>query len=103
MGRITIDIDGENRDESTFRMLKIYFNLKYVFPDAKIRVDITRKGYHIVAFSEKIQQQNVIEYRKMFGDDSIRIMLDEDREPVGSNILWSVKKGFVVKKDIKVI
>jgi len=103
MGRLTIDIDGENRDESTFKMLKTYYNLKYVFSDAKIRVDITRKGYHIVAFSPKIQQDNVIEYRKMFGDDPIRIMLDEDREQIGSNILWSVKKGFIVKKDIKVI
>jgi len=103
LGRITIDIDGENRNESTLKMLKTYFNLKYVFPDARIRVDLTRKGYHIVAFSPKIRQENVIEYRKMLGDDPIRIMLDENRDDITSNILWSVKKGFVVKKNIKVI
>ena len=103
MARITIDVDAKNRDEATVKMLIRYFNIKYLFPNAKIRVDLTRKGYHVIAYDLPIPQDKILELRQMFGDDGIRIMLDSDREPVGSNIMWSEKKGFVVKKDIKVV
>jgi hypothetical protein len=103
LARLTIDVDAKNRDEATVKMLIRYFNIKYLFPNSKIRVDLTRKGYHIIVYDLPIPQDEILKWREAFGDDSIRIMLDENREPVGSNIMWSEKKGFVVKKDIKVI
>ena len=103
MSRLTLDIDAENRDEATVKMLIRYFTIKYLFPNTKVRVDLTRKGYHIIAYDLPILQDEVLKWREALGDDSIRVMLDENREPVGSNIMWSEKKGFVVKKDIKVI
>jgi len=103
MARLTLDVDAENRDEATVKMLIRYFNIKYLFPNSKVRVDLTRKGYHIVVYDIPIKQEDVIKMREIFGDDSIRIMLDEDRDAISSNVLWTEKKGFVVKKDIKVI
>jgi len=103
LARITIDVDAENRDEATVKMLIRYFTIKNVFPNTKVRVDLTRKGYHIIAYDVPISQDEVLKWREALGDDSIRIMLDENREPVGSNIMWSEKKGFIVKKDIKVL
>jgi len=103
MARLTLDIDGENRDDATVKMLARYFAIKHIWPDAEVRVDLTRKGYHIVVYGLDVPQERIIELREVLGDDGIRVQLDTAREPVGSNILWTVKKGFRVKKDIKVI
>lgn len=82
-------------------MLSAYFNIKHFFPDAQIRVDLTRKGYHVRAFIPEVKQKHELSVRAAFGDDKVRILLDESRcNLLTRSVLWSEKKGFKAQKDI---
>jgi hypothetical protein len=96
---IGLDIDGRDRSVATYRMLKAYFNLKYVFPEADVEVRITRHGYHVVAFGPCLPFDKEIVMRSVLGDDRRRVHLDEYKKSIGShnyNVLWTEKAGFRV-------
>jgi len=99
--RSTHDIDARNKNEATVKMLSVYHNIKYAYPDADIRVDLTRKGYHLVVWIKRLKQKEALAFRATFGDDNIRLMLDSSRSnDLTKNVLWTEKKGWKVRKDI---
>lgn len=73
--RIGIDIDSKNR----FRLLKTYFNARYLFGD-KIRVFETNHGYHLrVYVKNKPMPELSLLVRAILGDDPKRLYVDERR------------------------
>lgn len=99
--RLTLDIDGENRNDADVKMLSRYYNVHYVygiFP----AVDLTRHGYHERAFVDD-DQADMLEMRRVFGDDPKRILHSEQANRRCDNVLWSWKQGFQNQKDVKVI
>lgn len=96
--RVTVDVDGVNKWGSTVRMLSAYYNLMS-YGARRIRVDLTRKGFHLVAwFRDPVDALYV---RRLVGDDRRRILFDE-QVGVSRQILFGVKGGFEVRKDIQV-
>lgn len=94
--RITVDIDNKNQ----FNILKTLFNTQYYFPNQKIEVLETRKGYHLRIYIQHRLNQNFI-VRHALGDDSIRIGFDEDRRHQGLTE-W-IDTAFNIKFDGKYI
>ena len=99
---MTIDTDGRNRVVS-------YVNLQVSkaaldrLRAKDIRIDRTRKGYHSVAYVSG--HAPVLVLRHICGDDANRLYLDSERlrgkgGALASSVLWSVKRGFHVEKDV---
>lgn len=72
--RVTIDLDFPTRLE----LLRVYFNICYFFPNAKIDVTETRKGYHIRIHKQHKLEQN-LDVRRALLDDPTRLKFDEAR------------------------
>ena len=62
--RVTVDVDGVDRNDSTCRMLIAYYRFKR--GGANVRVDLTRRGFHLVAWFENIV--DVDYFRCLCGD-----------------------------------
>ena len=69
--RLGIDLDNI----PIYKLYEYYFNLKHAFPDKKIIVYRTRKGYHIILPDVKTD----LKAREIFGDDLWRIKFEEAR------------------------
>lgn len=76
--RIGLDIDKP----SQLQLLSTFFNAHYFFPDRRITVKRTGKGYHFKIYIQHSLRENFITRMNLL-DDSIRIKIDEDRVRVG--------------------
>ena len=86
-----IDLDSKNQ----FRLLKVYFNAKYVFKNAKIEIFETKHGYHV-----KVHVPTNIYHRCGLGDDPNRIYLSELRGGIewADDVMFDCKNGYWVEK-----
>jgi len=73
--RIDFDFQDLNKWDNFYRFFKAVFELKMI---GKVRVTRTFKGYHIYS-SYSTDPEKELTLREYFGDDSIRIMYDEER------------------------
>jgi len=85
--RLTIDLD----EPSQFQLLKTYFNLKRLGLEMEIETS-ARKGWHFIIYGIPLSQEQVLELRRLHGDDLNRILFDEKPYPKPKQILWT-KKG----------
>lgn len=85
--KLGIDLDTKNQ----FKLLKTYFNAKWIFKGKKIWVYETKKGYHI-----KVDVPTNVHHRCGLGDDPNRIYLSELRGGVefADDVLFDVKNGY---------
>lgn len=93
-----IDFDFKDLDEweNFYRLFKAVTELSMV---GEVTVKETRKGYHVYSTFETTPE-NEIKLREYFGDDSIRIMYDEERakqSPHLYNVLYKTKVTGVVQ------
>ncbi|MBA7490880.1 hypothetical protein ES702_01423 [subsurface metagenome] len=72
--RFSVDLDKPTRLE----LLRVYFNACHFFPETKVEVKQTRKGYHIRIHKEHKLEQN-LDVRRNLLDDPVRIKFDEMR------------------------
>ncbi len=96
---IGIDVDGRDRGDASYRMLKAYYNLRWLFPRAHVVVEITKHGYHLCGFGPCLTFETECTVRAALGDDRTRVKLDEYKKSIGShnfNVLWTEKRGFNV-------
>jgi hypothetical protein len=90
MSRITIDID----DKRSFLALKAAYNLMSLLKNAYIEIHVTRRGYHVIAFtSDVLTKEQIISIRRTLGDDSTRIELDNLSSLKPKQVLWTRKSG----------
>ena len=87
-----ISIDLDEKDELS--LLKVYYNLKYLFPNEEIIVRETKRGYHIKVEKEVDVQTN-LQIRRILGDDTYRLQLSEKRItlPPTVDVLFYLKKA----------
>jgi len=93
--RVTVDVDGVDRGHATVKALKAYYRL--VNGGADVRVDLTRHGYHLIAwFPESV---DVDYWRCLCGDDVGRLFVDGlSGGRVSEGILFGLKRGFRVRE-----
>jgi len=94
---IGLDIDGRNRADADYKMLKAKFNLEHLFPEADVHIEITRHGYHVIGYGPCLPFDQECIVRSTLGDDRIRVKLDQYKKTIGShnyNVLWTEKGGF---------
>lgn len=89
--RIGLDVDNP----SQLRLLKTFFNAHYFFPNERIEVTETGRGFHFRIFRGHTLKQN-FEVRRALLDDPVRLSYDEDRVRHGLidwvDTLFNVKK-----------
>jgi len=91
--RLTIDLDSKNQ----LNLLKVIFNTKYIFPNAKIEVYESRKGYHLYILPpSSLSFEQRLNLRLFLGDDPDRCFLDYLRLRYG--FLRAFEAIFMVKK-----
>lgn len=90
-----LDVDGETRYDSTIQLFVRYYAIRYAYPMAHLRIDITRHGYHIIS---DILCSDALKLRAIFGDCSGRLSLDSERILYWQNVLWDTKEGFEVRE-----
>jgi len=73
--RIDFDFQDLSRWDNFYRFFKAVYELRLV---GAVRVTKTFKGYHIYS-SFDTDPEKELTLREYFGDDSIRIMYDEER------------------------
>ena len=71
--RVTVDVDGVDRWDSTVAMLRAYSVLARGGAD-DVRVDLTRRGFHLVAWFRVAV--DVGYFRELCGDCGGRLMVD---------------------------
>ena len=73
---IGVDIDGP-----FWKALAAYFNAKYLFPNSKVKLYRTRKGWHVEIDAE-VPADKAITVRMALGDDPERIYVSELRAKI---------------------
>jgi len=82
--------------------MQAIYNLLYSGIVASARVDLTRRGYHVVAWLRKpISHAEAATLRTLLGDDGQRLRHDSRRPFYLRNVLFSRKGDFIVRKDIR--
>lgn len=76
--RIGLDLDGKNQ----LRLLKAYFTARHMFPNIRVDVLETGKGFHLKIWTVNDVDEN-IEVRRCLGDDADRLFVDELRRKMG--------------------
>lgn len=72
--RIGLDLDKPSRLE----LMRAYWNAKHFFPDSKVELKRTGKGYHIRIHKKHELKEN-LDVRRALLDDPNRIKFDEKR------------------------
>jgi hypothetical protein len=98
--RLTLDLDGVDRWDATVKAQIASASTHYVYGVWPF-VDLTRHGYHERAFVED-EQEDMLEMRRVFGDDHNRILHSEQANRRCDNVLWSWKQGFQNKRGINI-
>jgi len=87
---IGIDLDSKNR----FKLLKGYFNARYLFPNNEVKVYETQHGHHI----EILGIMSDLTARMMLCDDNERIWFSEQRMHIFKrdfdDVLFDTKNGY---------
>jgi len=92
---VTVDVDGVDRGHATVKALMAYYRL--VNGGAEVRVDITKHGFHLVAWFPHVV--DVDYWRCLCGDDVGRLFVDSlSMGCVSENILFGLKCGFRVRE-----
>jgi len=91
--RLTLDIDGRE-----WWAWAVFYSLRDSGEFTKVELYRTRKGYHIVAYGGGFNQYELDNLRRMYGDDVVRLDIDNTKYPgQPRNVLWNKKDGFEVK------
>jgi len=86
--RVTIDLD----EPSEFALLKAYFNIKALNGGAEARISASGEGYHFIVRGLPISFETSLRLRRLLGDDTTRIMFDEEESGKPKQVLYR-KKG----------
>lgn len=74
--RISFDVDKKHLRWEPLKVLRLYFCLRYFFPDCEVTVYTTRKGFHVKAVGDAvalIPVEKRVDFRETLGDDVQRI------------------------------
>jgi hypothetical protein len=89
--RLTLDIDGRERDWWAYAA---FYSLRDSGLFWKVELWRTRKGYHVVAFGG-LDDFTVDIWRRIYGDDPVRVWLDSVKHPsMPKNVLFNRKNGY---------
>jgi hypothetical protein len=98
--RLSIDIDSKT-DMDSLAVLRAFFILRKLFPEARVTVEKTGHGFHVKAVSEKIAQLPMdkrVQIRETLCDDPLRIEWDKEKLRWGDDqlceTLFTMKRGF---------
>ena len=97
--QISFDIDNKHLKNEPLKVLRLFFLLKEMFPQAKVGVDKTGNGYHVSAIGmdvHNIPLQKRVDIRDKLGDDPHRVLCDQRRLEIGLESL--VETLFVMKR-----
>lgn len=96
--RITIDIDSR----SFFLLLRgIFFLWIYGFKNIEIRESPSKRGIHLIGWSNKnYSQKKMYKVRRLAGDDKNRIFLDRSCKKKIKQVLFKKKEVFYHNRDI---
>jgi len=78
MLQIDFDFKDLSKWENFYKFYKTITELSYLFGREKVTIRETFKGYHIYCQVD-VPPETALTLRYYFGDDSIRIMYDEER------------------------
>lgn len=93
--RVSIDIDDKNPLKLMFTLIKGIFICKRL--PKKIR--ITRRGFHIVWRGLNIDENTMYRYRRLIGDDPVRIDLDRCSSKRLKQVLFKEKNVYEYEYD----
>lgn len=93
--RVSIDIDNKNPLKLGSTIIKGIFLCRR-FPK-KIR--ITRRGFHIVWRGLNIDEKTMYRYRRLLGDDPVRIDLDRSSSKRLKQVLFKEKNVYKYEYD----
>jgi hypothetical protein len=91
--RITIDID--NKDDLT-KAIKTGYKLIGRKPDV-VRESAGKRGYHLIWYGLKINEDEMFFYREKIGDDPNRIRLDKKVKKNFKQVLFTKKERIIWK------
>lgn len=92
--RLTLDIDGRERGWWAYAT---FYSLRDSGLFWRVELWRTRKGYHVVAFGG-LDDFTVDIWRRIYGDDPIRVWLDNAKHPsMPRNVLFNRKNGYEVE------
>lgn len=97
--RISVDIDTHHMKDEHFKVLKVYFALRLLFPDANMSVKKTRRGFHVKAVDKSIISVPIakrVDLRDALGDDPSRI--DYERLKLQLGLKYWVDTLFKLKR-----
>lgn len=86
--RVTCDFD----DITELDLIRAFYNLRYIAGNAWVRRSAFR-GFHLKCHGLSISFEKSLELRRQFGDDSVRVILDEKRLKKTKQVLWTGKGG----------
>lgn len=93
--RITIDIDGKNREWWAW---SVYYMMRDSGEFTRVEIYRTRRGWHIIGYGSGMSEIEAEIVRRCMGDDSIRIMIDSVKHPLQpKQVLWTKKDGYEVE------
>lgn len=95
--RVSVDVDNYHH-YGPFKILRIYFMLKLLFPNSVVSVEKSRRGVHIKAVGEEVASipiEKRIDLRDSLGDDGERVRYD--RAKLSWNLPFFVETLFDMK------
>jgi hypothetical protein len=75
------------------RLIRSYYNLRYVAGVVYVRRSASGRGWHLKAHGLKIDFEKCLLLRAFLGDDEVRVSLDRERLAKPKQVLWTVKNG----------
>jgi len=91
--RVTVDIDTKNPLVLLTAILKGII-LCRSFPE----IESSRRGFHLIWYGLNIDEETMLRYRRIIGDDENRIRLDSISDKRIKQVLFTEKKVINVKK-----
>lgn len=89
--RLTLDWDNITRDDFCSRLILI----NDAFPLHALEAFKTKKGYHLIVHGVDATFIEMIQLRKAFWDDPLRIKFDQLKENTQPRqVLWTEKNGY---------
>lgn len=95
--RITVDIDNKANLEYS---LKQGYKLLKRRPDV-IRESPNKRGYHLIWYNVNCSEEEMFKFRKLIGDDPVRIKLDKKVKLNFKQVLFTKKKKEVLDNGSK--
>lgn len=93
--RVTVDIDGSNKEWWAW---SVFYMMKHSKLFTAVEIYRTRRGYHIIGYGSSLTESQVSTMRRIYGDDTARIEIDQAKNPnQPKQVLWTVKNGHTAK------